>query len=373
MRLALSYWGLFLASGAALLAVTVVLWQHTTAVRVTAPASRALLSPSPVDPVVAAQQHGTDQQQLLVVSGIGLAVMACLAIALGLLVADRFLRPLRTIIATARDISASNLHQRLNLSGADDELKELGDTFDDLLTRLERSFQFERRFVANASHELRTPLATMRASLDVAMAKPEPIPAQTIRLVERLRPELDHIDQLLESFLTLAQTQQGPIADASRLSLGEVAHAAIERRSAAISQMGLEVEREDSPDAWVRGSTTLLSRMVENVIDNAVRHNQPGGWVHVRTAVEAHTARLIVENGGPLLSQEDVKELALPFRRVGADRIGSDRGTGLGLSIVQSVAEAHGGTLDLHALSDGGFRVVIAMPRAAATAAGGGA
>jgi signal transduction histidine kinase len=372
MRLALFYWVLFLASGAALLAVTVGLWQQTTGVRVTSPAAGELPSPSHVYPTLAVQ-HGTELQQLLVVSGIALAVMAGLSIALSLLVADRVLRPLRAITTTARDISATNLHERLNLAGPDDELKELGDTFDELLNRLDRSFQFERRFVANASHELRTPLATMRTSLDVAMAKPGPIPPQTITLAERLRPELDHIDRLLESFLTLAQTQQGPVADESTLSLGEVAYAAIERRSGDISRMGLEVARDDGPDAWVRGSATLLSRMIENVIDNAVKHNRPGGWVRMRTAVEGHTARLIVENGGSVLRQEDVKELAQPFRRLGADRTGSDRGTGLGLSIVESIAEVHSGTLDLHALSDGGIRVVIALPLAVAPAAGGGA
>ena len=147
--------------------------------------------------------------------------MAVLSLAIGWLLAGRFLRPLRTITTTAREISATNLHERLNLAGPDDELKELADTFDELLDRLDRSFAFERQFVANASHELRTPLAGMRTSLDVAMAKPGPVPPHIATLADRLRRELDHVDRLLESFLTLAHTQQGPPADQSTVSLAD--------------------------------------------------------------------------------------------------------------------------------------------------------
>jgi len=296
--------------------------------------------------------------------------MGGLSIVLGWLVAGGFLRPLPTITMTARDISAANLHERLNLAGPEDELKELGDTFDELLARLERSFAFERRFVANASHELRTPLATMRASLDVAMAKPGPLPTQFVTLASRLRHELDHVDRLLESFLTLAQAQhsQGG-ADESTVSLADLASAAFERHSETIDlkQLTVDFDREDTPDVCASGSETLLARMVANVIDNAVIHNQPGGWVRVQTSAEGPLARIVVENGGPVLAQEEVDQLARPFHRLGAERTGSDRGSGLGLSIVASIAEAHGGTLDLQALSDGGLRVAIALPLTART------
>jgi hypothetical protein len=195
--------------------------------------------------------HGSDLQQLLIVAGIALGMMAVVSIGFGWLVAGRFLRPMRAITTTAREISATSLHERLSLAGPDDELKELADTFDDLLARLERSFQFERRFVANASHELRTPLATMRVWLDVAkaMAKPGPVPPQTVTLADRLRRELDRVDRLLESFLTLAHTQQGPAADDSMLSPAEITSAAIERRADAISRMALTVDEGGGPPA----------------------------------------------------------------------------------------------------------------------------
>jgi signal transduction histidine kinase len=239
-----------------------------------------------------------------------------------------------------------------------------------LLDRLERSFAFERQFVANASHELRTPLAGMRTSLDVAMAKPEPVPAHVLTLADRLRRELDHVDRLLESFLTLAHTQQGPLGDESTVLLADLARLALERRADAISTRGIDVEQQVRPDAWVTGSETLLSRMVGNVIDNAISHNQPGGWVRVATTVEDKRAQLIVENSGPLLDPEEVKHLTQPFRRIGAERTGSDNGFGLGLAIVSSIAEVHRGTLDLEALTHGGLRVTITLPLAVRAAAG---
>lgn len=366
VRLAILVFAVFLASGIAVLAVTVAVWQGRTGELTAVPAPPGSLR----NPAVGVTQHSSDRRELLIASGIALAMMGGLSLALGWLVAGRFLRPLRTVTTTAREISATNLSERLNLAGPHDELKELGDTFDELIARLERSFQFERQFVANASHELRTPLATMRASLDVAMSKPGPLPPQIVTLADRIRHELDHIDRLLESFLTLARAQGGPAADGSTLSLADLASAAIKRRSGAISLMKLTVEREECPKAWVTGSETLLSRMVENVIDNAVNHNQPGGWVSVKTAVEGPVARIVVENGGPVLAQQEVEQLARPFRRLGAERTGSDNGTGLGLSIVSSIAEAHGGTLDLQALSEGGLRVVIGLPLASPTVAG---
>ncbi|MHB1861244.1 MAG: HAMP domain-containing sensor histidine kinase [Solirubrobacteraceae bacterium] len=355
MRLAALFFAVFLASGAVLLAVTFTIWQGRTGntLRAEPAGTHELITPV-----------SSDRHQLVIASGIALAIMACASLGSGWLVAGRFLRPLRRITRTTREISATNLHERLNLTGPDDELKELADTFDELLDRLERSFAFERQFVANASHELRTPLAGMRTSLDVAMAKPEPVPPHIRTLANRLRRELDHVDRLLESFLTLAHTQQGPLGDESTVSLAELARGAVERRADTISAMGLDMEQQQRPDAWVTGSETLLSRMVENVIDNGIGHNQTDGWVRVRTAVEDEHALLVVENGGPVLDPDQVSHLTQPFQRIGAERTGSENGSGVGLAIVSSIVEAHGGTLDLQALTDGGLQVTISLPLA---------
>ena len=411
LRLTFVYGGLFLVSGAVLLVITDVLWGNETNSESTVPLTAAWrhilrgLPPTklagghiahvttpPLHPpfwqrlgftheqvllvkgqllLVTTQQHGTDLHQLILFSAIAIAIMAILAIVLGWLMAGRVLRPVRTITTAARDISVKNLHERLRLDGPDDELKELGDTFDGLLERLEGSFQAQRLFVANASHELRTPLATMRASLDVAMAKPAPLPQQTVALAGRLREELDQVDRLLRELARPRPCaawsplrRSDALARPSRLRRDRASRVGESRRYIFMSS------RRAASTRWVTGSETLLSRMVENVIDNAVKHNEQGGWVRTRTEFDGACVRLIVENGGPVVDEGNVEELAQPFRRLGAERTGSDTSSGLGLSIVAAVAEAHGGTLVLRALSGGGLQVVIELPIAVRTLAG---
>ncbi|SNS84131.1 hypothetical protein SAMN05216276_1017115 [Streptosporangium subroseum] len=374
LRFTALYGVLFLLSGIGLLALTNLVALGSS--RVTVPGE------NPQQPTLAASQelvgrlqaqlsetHTAQSRQLLIGSAVALAVMAVVSVVLGRVVAGRVLRPLRTITSATRRISADNLHERLAVPGPADEVKDLADTIDGLLERLEGSFSAQRRFVANASHELRTPLATIRASLDVAVAKPEPVPAQTIALADRIRTELDQVDRLLEGFLLLARTQHGALSDRATISLGRVVSAALDSRAADIAARSLTVHGDDVQDgAWTRGSRTLLSRMVGNVIDNAITHNHDGGWIRVAATADGATARLIVETGGRVLDQEQIARLAQPFQRLGADRTGSDSGSGLGLSIVAAVATAHGGDLDLRARPGGGLRVAITLPLADARA-----
>ncbi len=383
LRLTLLYGGLFLVSGAGLLAITYLLVSHSTgtlrfyratfrggAPKATITIGHAIGSgPRPTPLQVKAQavhQHAAELHQLLVQSGIGLGLMALVSIALGWLVAGRVLSPLRTMTAATRRISEDNLHERLALPGPGDELKDLADTIDGLLTRLEAAFDAQRRFVANASHELRTPLAMMRTSLDVAVAKPEPPSPEMAGLDDKLRQGLDRADRLLESFLTLARAQHGvltpgPLTETTIVSLAEISDAAIQARRRAIAEKGIEVQQtiERAP---VFGSETLLTRMVENVIDNAIRHNEPAGWISVTTEIDGAVARLVVASGGAPLDESAVRELAQPFRRLGAERTGSENGVGLGLSIVAAIAAAHGGVLELEARRGGGLRVQIELP-----------
>jgi signal transduction histidine kinase len=322
----------------------------------------------------AGQGQPSLSHQLFLASVIALGIMAVVAAVLGWVLAGRALRPLRVITATARRISEDNLDERLAFNGPQDELKDLADTIDGLLERLEGAFAAQRRFVANASHELRTPLATMRASLDVAMAKPEPPPVQTVMLARRVRAELDRVDELLEGFLVLARAQHGALPDQAAVSLADLATAALAVRASGIAARALTVHASLSPGAaWVTGSQALVSRMVDNVVDNAIVHNEPGGWISVAAVTEDRVASVVVENGGPILDQEQVAQLAQPFRRLGrggasAGRIATGGGSGLGLSIVAAIAAAHGGALDLSASPDGGLRVVITLPLASAAA-----
>jgi signal transduction histidine kinase len=274
------------------------------------------------------------------------------------------LAPLRTITATAERISETNLHERLAMAGPRDELRRLADTIDRLLERLEGAFDAQRRFVANASHELRTPLAMMRTTLDVAIAKPGGVPAQTRELDAELRVDLDHADLLLESFLTLARAQNGQLDDRNQVALEPLITAALTARAGQIAAKRLTLETHLAA-VEVAGSSTLLRRMVENVIENAVRYNRPGGSVELTlTLLNGQQARLIIDSSGPMLDQFTVTELAQPFTRLGQDRTGPQNGHGLGLSIVAAVAAAHDGSLELHARAEGGLRVQITLPAA---------
>ncbi|WP_030441512.1 sensor histidine kinase [Actinoplanes subtropicus] len=309
------------------------------------------------------QSDEAHSRQLLLGVVVGMVVVLLLSLLLGRLLAGRVLRPLRVITAATRRISADNLHQRLAVHGPKDEVKDLADTIDGLLGRLEESFAAQRRFVADASHELRTPLATMRASLDVAMAKPAPVPAETAVLADRIRAELDRVDRLLEGFLLLARAQHGALDDRSAVSLGALAAEALKT-----SKTRLEVYADLDADVVTRGNAVLLARLVGNVIDNAIRHNVPGGWVRVSVSGVSGEARLVVQSSGPVLDHSQVARLGRPFQRLGAERTGGD-GTGLGLSIVAAVAAAHGGSVSLAALPAGGLTVTVDLPLAVAVPA----
>jgi signal transduction histidine kinase len=294
------------------------------------------------------------------------------SIGLGWLMAGRVLRPLRTMTTTTRRISERNLHERLALEGPGDELTELGDTIDDLLARLEAAFEAQRRFVANASHELRTPLAMMRTSLDVARAKPGPMRPEVSALDGKLREGLDRADRLLESFLTLARAQRGALPDRATVPLSEVVSAALADRIDAVEAKGIQL-RSELAEANAIGSATLLSHLVENLIDNAIRYNEPSGFIRVATRADSEAARLVVESSGPPVDPTEARELAQPFRQLGAQRTHSQNGVGLGLAIVAAIAEAHAGRLELHARADGGLRAEVELPRAATRSVAQGA
>jgi signal transduction histidine kinase len=371
LRFTILYLSLFLISGAALLAITVLLSLDTSAS--TGPADSQQPAPAAQQRIAALQAqleqaHARQVHQLLTGATVGLVVMVAASAVLGRAVAGRVLRPLRTITATTRRITADNLHERLAVTAPQDEVKDLADTIDGLLERLEGAFDAQRLFAANASHELRTPLATMRAALDVAMAKPPPIPAQSTALANRLRTELDQIDHLLHGLLTLASTQHGAPPDRVTMPLARLVSQALDTRSADITTMDLTVHSHVDDHLCIDGSRTLLSRMIDNVIDNAVTHNHAGGWIHVKAAANGPAALLVVETGGHHLDPEQVSRLAQPFLRLGTERTGNAHGSGLGLSIVSAVAAAHGGHLDLRARPGGGLRVAITLPLTTAAA-----
>ena len=370
VRFTILYAVVFLASGIGLLGLTFLL--SGGSVSSVSPAGNPPAQASPA----AAQQHiqqledqlasvhAQQSRQLLAGSLVALIVMVAVSLLLGRALAKRVLRPLRLITSATRRISADSLDRRLAVTGPADEVKDLGDTIDELLERLEASFAAQRRFVANASHELRTPLTTMRASLDVAVAKPDPA-ASTVALADRMRTQLDRVDHLLDGFLVLARAQHGALADAATVDLGDLIAGALRERSADVHTKRLSVAVNVPPGTAVRGSPALLARLVENVVDNAVTHNENGGWIGITGSVnEQEETALAVETGGRVLDQREVDRLTQPFERLGGERTGGERtgSSGLGLSIVAAVAAAHGGRLALLARPEGGLCVSITLP-----------
>jgi signal transduction histidine kinase len=302
-------------------------------------------------------------------SGIALGIMALLSILLGWLVAGRALRPLRTMNQRAREITEESLHQRVGVEARSDELGELAATFDALLERLERAFEAQRRFVANASHELRTPLTLERALVEVALADPDASVQSLRRCCERVLVSSAQQEQVIDALLTLARGQAG-VESQEQVDLAELAAELLAAR--VLDTAALNVQATLDP-AVVDGDRALLERMLANLIDNAVAHNVGlDGWITVQTGVEARKPFLRVANSGQIVPPERLEELFEPFRRLEGERIGQDRGLGLGLSIVRAIALAHRAEIDADASVQGGLEVEVrfapALARAKATA-----
>ncbi len=305
-------------------------------------------------------QHGADVRVLAFVSLIALVAMAALSMGLGWLVAGRVLRPLRTITGAAREISATDLHRRLALAGPDDEFKELGDTFDGLLGRLEASFAAQRQFIANASHELRTPLARLKTLAQVALADPNASVESLRAAHDRVLASEQQLEQLIDALLSLARGERG-LDRRQPVDLAALVGDVLEERFGEIERGGLQLHTALNP-ARIQGDWQLLERLVANLIDNAIRHNVAGGGIDVSTTTAAGDAVLSVANDGLAVPDEELERLQAPFERLGAARTGSGDGHGLGLSIVQAIVAAHQAQLTISARPKGGLAVEARFP-----------
>ena len=412
LRLTLLYGGVFLLSGVVLLAITYLLVGQTTSVptrgargplayfpvtgangrtavktgsggphvAVTAPKGAAANervpaaqaaprgAPLTVDQAqalgrkveaLARQQHNEELHRLLVDLGIALALMASVSMLVGWFLAGRALRPLQAITGAARAISATSLHRRLALRGPHDELRELGETFDELLERLERSFEAQRQFVANASHELRTPLTLERAIVEVTLADPA-ASNETLRATcERVLAIGEQQERMVEALLVLARSERG-LDRRDPFDLAELARDVMVARSPEIASRGLRLESE-LEHAPTTGDPDWAERLVANLLDNAMQHNAAGGWVSVTSGIEHGRAVLTVSNNGPVIPQEEVERLFRPFQRLGAMRTNRGEGHGLGLSIVSAIATAHGARLRAQARPRGGLKIQVSF------------
>jgi signal transduction histidine kinase len=297
--------------------------------------------------------------KLLAYCTLGLGVLMFASGGLGWYISGRVLRPVREMTETARRASEQHLGERLALTGPRDELRELADTFDDMLERLDAAFATQRRFVANASHELRTPLTVMRTAIDVTLAKPSPTASQLTDMAERVRRSIDKAESMIEALLTIAVSDQGKLST-EFTDLATMAEDAIDAAGPRIERLNLKVDAELDP-ARVVGDPQLLERMISNLVDNAVKHNEPGGWIRLRTGHSPVAAYLQIANSGPFIPDDAVPSLFEPFRRMEA-RTGTRDGVGLGLSIARSVVTAHHATVTASSQPAGGLDISVQIP-----------
>ena len=377
-RLAAGYTALVLVTASVRIVVFNVLLSHT--LRESGPDGQGLIGAAPhsgprPDPATASRFFELTRDQVLrdqwVVSGVTIGALTLVAAAVGWLAAGGVLRPLHRITATARRLSLSNLHERIALSGPRDELTELADTFDAMLDRLQHAADAQRRFVANASHELRTPLAVQRTAIQVGLERPSP------ERLARVRAELLALnrrsERLIDGLLMLAQSENG-LSAAEPIALHEVAAQVVRETPAP----GIRVRTQLAPVPAV-GDPALVDRLVANLVENAVKHNVPGGTVDVLTTADGW---LDVRNTGPRIEPEQISSLFEPFRRIpprtrgrsadpaaGPDAAGASAaepdGAGLGLSIVAAIVRAHGADIEAHAEPLGGLRIRVRLPSAA--------
>jgi signal transduction histidine kinase len=379
----LLYGGVFFISGAVLLALTYLGVARThgaysqavgvplihsgsgavpTPNQLAIPVPRGSRSHGVTVSVIDPNQRNVDLRVLAIASALALALMAAVSMGLGWLIAGRVLRPLRTITTAARDISATDLHRRLALDGPDDEFKELGDTFDGLLARLDASFHSQRQFVANASHELRTPLARLKTVVQVALADHDATPESLRAAHERVLASEQQLEGLIEALLSLASSERA-LDRREPVDLMAVTDQVLAGRRPEIERRGLQLNATLGP-AGMEGDPQLIERCVANLVDNAIAHNLAGGRIDVTTATEAGQAVLSVANDGPVIQPEELARLQQPFQRLGTARTGRGDGHGVGLSIVHAIANAHGASLAVNPQPAGGLHAEVRFPNA---------
>lgn len=315
------------------------------------------------------QQGAVDEalHRLLVQSVLAMSAMALASLGIGWLMAGRALRPVRRITATARRLSETTLHERIALDGPHDELRELADTFDAMLARLDRAFSAQRDFVANAAHELLTPLAIIRTEVDVTLADPAASAEDLRAMAAVVQDATERSEQLVSALLTLAMS--GGRLECEPVDLARLVAAELGRTRESAARRGISIRCSVGPAVLV-GDLALLRPLVRNLLENAVRHNVDGGWLSVHGAVKGRVVELVVANSGAVLPADEAPLLFRRFHRVDRSRSRTTGGFGLGLSIVEAVVDAHGGSVAARALPQGGLELTVRLPGAGRAATG---
>jgi signal transduction histidine kinase len=369
LRMALLYGGLVLLVGVSLLFTSIVILHNAISKAVNA--ETGVVSPRLRAPLqqIGGNARTTAFDYMLHSGVVFFGVVVIIGTVGGYLLAKQALRPVARLTQTAKQLSTDNLDQRINLGGPDDELRELADTFDEMLGRLDAAFDSQRLFVANASHELRTPLAVIRTELEVTLSDPEADIAELRRMGEVVILATDRAQRLVSSLLTLARLQavdHGELEVRERVELSSLVQPILETVSAEAAEKGVTLETELEPGTTM-GDPRLLERLIGNLVENAIRHNVPNGWLRVTTGQTTERVWIHVSNGGTVIASSDVDALFEPFRRGGRLRTAT-RGAGLGLAIVRLIVDAHHGKLQAAAPPFGGLAIRIELPKASSPA-----
>jgi signal transduction histidine kinase len=375
LRLTLTYAVMLVVASAALLALNYAMLYHSLYTELGPPANVQVESQTtpgmPADKETQEHVQEVKRQAMAELranalldtagtSAIALAVIAVLGLGASWLLAGRMLRPLQTLTATTRRISQDRLHERIALTGPHDELKELADTFDDMVARLENSFASQRRFTADAAHELRTPLAIVRTGTEVLRSKRHSTIEEWEALADDTLTATGRAERLLDGLLALARSDRGAfvheahdLAATAAIALGEADHTA-EAADVTITS--------DLRSAPVDGDPVLLDRLVRNLVDNAIRHNHRGGWIEMTTRHGPDGALVVVRNSGEPIPPAEIDRLFEPFQRLDPNRVTGAGSSGLGLAIVRSIVHAHRGTVVATPEPSGGLTITVTLP-----------
>ncbi len=299
---------------------------------------------------------------LIVLELIIVPIVLCLAIVVGLFLADRALKPIGRITELAASIEAVDLDQRLDMDLPDDDLGRLARTFDEMLQRLDQAFSVQKRFASEAAHELRTPLTIMKGNTEVALAR-ERTAAEYREALSELKEEVDHLTLLSEDLLALSQADSdNPTLDFQELDIGDVVETAVNTVSPIAKQKGIHIEMERHDQAHITGDSNKLVRMFVNILDNAIKYCPPGSMVFVSLLQGNQGTEVEFRDTGPGIDLEELDHVFDRFHRSALAREMNPGGSGLGLPIARWIARAHGGDIEAMSRPGEGAHFKVSFP-----------
>jgi signal transduction histidine kinase len=313
--------------------------------------------------IIVRELHRENVEMLRNYSLIGLGGLLVLGAGGGYFLSRKMLKPVDRVSTLAARISSTNLKERINYHGPDDEIKRLADTFDDMLERLEGAFEAQKQFIQNASHELKTPIAIAQTNIEVTEMEEKVTVKEYKRLMEVLKLSLERMNRLSNNLLLLSAGSQDQ-SNWSVVDMASLLKEVAEEASAQATAAGVSLELEPaSEEMLVRGDALYLKQAVINLVDNAIKYSKRGGWVHISPHTENSQLVIQVEDSGIGVSPADQQRIFDRFYRVEKSRSRAQGGSGLGLAIVKKIVEDHGGIISVDSTLGKGSTFRIFLPK----------